>query len=306
MSSRYRLGLDLGGSQLTAVALDSDQQVCAERQVDAPRDDYHGLLSSLGAVVLALESELGAEGLPVGLGTACGVDPLTGGMRKSSRADLSETDLVRDLSTALGRDIRAARRAECMALSESVDGAGQGLASVFALTLGSGVGGGWAINERLVTGCNGIAGEWGHNNLPWPSASEIRQSPACWCGQQGCIDAWLSAPGMSADHVRRGGHTLSAREIIARAEGGERLAGATLRDWLSRLARALAMVVNLLDPHVIVCGGGLAEIRWLYSEIPKIWGQHILAPTIQTRLLPATDSAASCARGAARLWPIGG
>lgn len=299
-----RLGIDLGGSKIAGIVLGGNDTVCAERRLETPRNDYTATVAAVIELVGALETDVDVSGLPVGVGTPGSVVPASGRLHNANSQCLNGQALGADLRAALARDVRLANDADCLALSEAYDGAGAGLNDVFAVILGTGVGGGVVVNRRLVTGRNGLAGEWGHISLPWATAAEQRQPPHCWCGLHGCLEAWLSGPGMSADHLRRGGHELAAREIVARAEAGERLAGATLRAWLQRIARSLAMIVNLLDPEVIVVGGGLSRIRWLYSEVPKIWAEHAFTSTLETALRPALHGDASGVRGAARLWPL--
>lgn len=297
----FRLGVDLRDNGIAAIALDANGRLCAERVVETPAGGYRAAVSGIAEALVAIESDIGAAGMPVGVAIPGSVNPESARIRGCHLQWLNQAPLPADLETVVGRPVRVYNAADCLALSESFDGAAQYNHSVFAVVLDTGIGGGLAINSEPVRGHSGLAGVWGHNNLPWPTASEARQPPRCWCGLDGCVEAWLSGPGMSADYLRRGGHTLAAHEIVARAEGGERLAGATLRDWLARLARAFAMIINVVDPEVIVCGGSMADIRWLYSEIPKIWARHCFADSVATGLLPAHHGGQSSARGAARL-----
>ncbi|GAB3670333.1 ROK family protein [Salinisphaera aquimarina] len=299
-----RLGIDLGGTKIAGIILDGEDAVRVERRVDTPRGDYRATVAAIAALVDALEQEAGVRGLPLGLGSPGSVVADTGRIRNANSQCLNGQPLPADLKTALGREVRIANDANCLALSEAHDGAAADAGCVFGIILGTGVGGGVVVDGQVLTGRNRLAGEWGHISLPWPTSAEFRQPPRCWCGLASCLEAWLSGPAMSADHVRRGGHELAAHDIVARAEDGERLAGATLRAWLQRVARALAMVVNLLDPDAIVVGGGLSQIRWLYSEVPKIWAEHVFASAIDTPLRAALHGDASGVRGAARLWPI--
>ena len=302
-TSGLRLGIDLGGTKIEGTVIDAADQVCSQRRVDTPQGDYAATVAAVVDLVQALEQDVAVTGLPVGIGTPGSVDPRSGLLRNANSQCLNGRPLAVDLQSAIGRELRIANDADCLALSEALDGAGAGYASVFGVIMGTGVGGGVVIDGRLLTGCNGVAGEWGHIPLPWARAAEVRSAPRCWCGMDSCLETWLSGPAMTADHMRRGGHELSAHEIVERAEAGERLAGATLKAWLERVARALAMVINLLDPDVIVIGGGLSQIRWLYSEVPKVWAQHVFADQVDTPLCPAQHGAASGVRGAARLWP---
>lgn len=299
-----RLGVDLGGSKIAGVVLDAAGTVCLERRVDTPAGGYAQTVEAIVDLVQAMEQELGAPPLSLGVGTPGSVVPATGRLHNANSQSLNGKALGTDLAAALSREVRLANDADCLTLSEAEDGAGAAFDNVFGVILGTGVGGGLVMKDTLITGRNGLAGEWGHNCLPWPTSAEARQPPRCWCGLDGCIEAWLSGPGMTADHMRRGGYNIPARDIVERAEAGERLAGATLKVWLQRVARSLATVVNLLDPDVIVVGGGLSQIRWLYSEVPKIWAAHIFATSIDTPLVAAEHGDASGVRGAARLWPL--
>lgn len=300
--SGLRLGVDLGGTKIAGIVLDEYDQIVAEGRVDTPQGNYQATLDTIHALVLMLEEQACVHDLPLGIGTPGSEVPATGLIRNANSQCLNARPLRADLEQRLERRVRIANDADCLALSEAYDGAAVGAGSVFAVILGTGVGGGLLVDGCLLTGRNGLGGEWGHISLPWPTPGESRTAPHCWCGLAGCLETWLSGPAMSADHLRRGGLQLSAHEIVEKAEAGERLAGATLRAWLTRCARALAMVINLFDPDTIVVGGGLSQIRWLYSEIPKIWAEHVFAEAIDTPLLAARHGDASGVRGAARLW----
>lgn len=303
-SKGLRLGIDLGGTKIAGIVIDEDNAVRAERRLQTPQGDYRATVAAVAELVVALESEVGVDGLSVGVGTPGSMAPGRGVLRNANSQCLNGRPLERDLRDALCRDIRVANDADCLALSEAYDGAGADASHIFAAILGTGVGGGIVVNGALLVGANGLAGEWGHTPLPWARSGEVREAPRCWCGLDGCLETWLSGPAMSADHMRRGGPRLAAHEIVAAAEAGERLAGATLKSWLQRVARALAVVIDLLDPPVIVIGGGLSRIRWLYSEVPKIWTDHVFADAITTELRAAHHGDASGVRGAARLWPL--
>lgn len=298
-----RLGVDLGGSKIAGIVLDQDDQVLAEYRVVTPQGDYRATLAAVAAVVERLERDAGVQGLAVGIGTPGSVIPATGCMRNANSRCLNGQPLPRDLETVLQRRVRVANDADCLALSEAHDGAAAGAKSVFAVILGTGVGGGIVVDGQLVAGPNGLAGEWGHNPLPWPGADEL-DVPPCWCGLQGCNETWLSGPAMAADYRRRGGVALDAGAIVARVELGEALAEAALAAWCERLARALGQVVNLFDPHVIVVGGGLSQIKRLYVDVPRLWGRYVFADAVVTPLRPARHGDASGVRGAARLWRL--
>jgi len=212
--------------------------------------------------------------------------------------------LDRDLAQALGRQVRLSNDANCFAVSEAVDGAGAGAAVVFGVIVGTGTGAGIVVNGQPLTGPNAIAGEWGHNPLPWPRPQEL-PGPACYCGKQGCIETWLSGPGFAAAYAGMGGNKLTAEAIAGRAEQGEELAEMAMQAYVDRMARALASVINVLDPDVIVLGGGMSKIERLYSEVPRCWGQYVFSDRVDTRLLPPRHGDSSGVRGAAWLWPEG-
>lgn len=300
-----RVGVDLGGTKIAGIVLDADNRALAEHRIDTPQGDYRATIEAIAQLVEELEQRVGCDDLALGIGTPGSVVPATGLMRNANSQCLNGRPLQRDLEQRLVREVRIANDADCLAVSEAVDGAGRNAKTVFGIILGTGVGGAVVVDGQLLTGRNGLTGEWGHVSLPWPSASELRQAPRCWCGLHGCLEAWLSGPAMSVDYHQRGGLIQTpAQVIVERAGAGERLAGATLRAWLKRCARALAMVINLLDPDAIVIGGGLSQIRWLYSEVPKIWAEHAFASALDTPLLAAAHGDASGVRGAARLWPV--
>ncbi|WP_423823629.1 ROK family protein [Salinisphaera sp. SPP-AMP-43] len=301
--SPWRLGLDLGRSRLRGVVLDTDHRVVAQRQVATPEHDYRSLIGLIAELVKSLETEVGQAELPLGLAVPSGVSAASQRLRRGPMPLLNDRPLPADVSAATAREVRTGHAAGCRALAEAADGSLAGFERVFVASIGSSVSGALLLDGRLAGGPNGTAGAWGHTSLPWPNNIESRAFPECWCGQAGCIEAWVSGLGMSADHVRRGGHALTAEEIVERAEAGERLAGITLRDWLSRMARGLATLVNIVEPERIVVGGGLSRIRWLYSEVPKIWGQYCLSDRVGTEIVPATHGETAAAFGAALLWP---
>lgn len=300
---RCRLGIDLGGSKIAGVVLDAGDRVVAERRVVTPRGDYPATVAAVTELVAALERDAGVPGLPVGVGTPGSVVPATGRMHNANSRWLNGRALPRDLEAALGRRPRVANDADCLALSEALDGAGVGAASVFAVILGTGVGGGLVVDGHLVSGPNGLTGEWGHTPLPWARPDE-HGAGACWCGLSGCVETWLSGPGIVADFARRGGSAADARAVVAKARAGDTGAEASLAAWLDRLARALAQVINLFDPHAIVVGGGLSAVDRLYVEVPQLWQQYAFTDCVTTPLYPARHGDASGVRGAARLWPL--
>jgi fructokinase len=292
-----RIGIDLGGTKIEAIALGPGGAPLARRRVASPRDDYSGTIRAIAGLVAAIESECGRAG-SVGVGHPGSLAPGTGLMRNANSTWLNGRPLDCDLEAALSRPVRLANDADCFALSEAIDGAGAGAPSVFGVILGTGVGGGLVVNGRLVSGPNAITGEWGHNGLPWPEDDE-RPGPPCYCGRHGCIETFLSGPGFAADHGGGG----SAADIAADAGRGDARAIAALGRYERRLARALASVINVVDPYVIVLGGGLSGIERLYRAVPDAWGAWVFAAPVATRLLPPVHGDSSGVRGAAWLWP---
>jgi fructokinase len=296
-----RVGIDLGGTKIEGVALDAQGQELWRQRVWTPQGDYAGTLGAILGLVRAAEEALG-DRAQVGIGIPGSVSPLTGLVRNANSTCLNGQPLHQDLETRLGRPIRLENDANCLALSEATDGAGSGAPTLFAAILGTGVGGGIVAHGRLLTGINRIAGEWGHSPLPQPEAQDL-PPPACYCGRFGCIETYLSGPGLAADHARRQGGTLDAAAIGLAATAGDPACEASLQRYEARLARALAGVINLLDPDVIVLGGGLSRLERLYRNVPARWGAHIFSDQVATRLLPARYGDASGVRGAANLWP---
>jgi fructokinase len=270
--------------------------------VPTPRDDYHATLEAVCALVRDVEREAGG-GATVGVGMPGAISPATGVVKNANSVWLNGRPLAEDLARVLSRPLRFANDANCFALSEASDGAGAGARVVFGVILGTGVGGGLVLDRRVWTGPNAIAGEWGHNPLPWPEAGEW-PGPPCYCGKTGCIETFLSGPGLSRDLRAVTGEPADAATIVARAEAGDPAANAALDRYEDRLARALAGVVDVLDPDVIVLGGGMSNIARLYVEVPKRWGRYVFSDRVDTRLLPPVHGDSSGARGAAWLWTI--
>ncbi len=295
-----RIGIDLGGTKIEALALDEHGFGVARRRLPTPRDDYAGTLDALARVVAELEEEAGTTGT-LGIGMPGAISPATGLVKNANSTWLNGRSFRQDLEARLGRPVRLLNDANCLALSEATDGAAAGAAVVFGVILGTGVGGGIVVGGRPVLGANAIAGEWGHNPLPWPGDDE-RPGPPCYCGRSGCIETFLSGPGLAADHQRATGLALRAEDVVARALEGEPVAGASLARYEDRLARSLAGVINLLDPDVIVLGGGLSRVERLYTSVPEIWGRYVFSDRVETRLVPPRHGDASGVRGAARLW----
>jgi fructokinase len=295
-----RIGIDLGGTKIEAGAVDREGRVVLRRRVPTPAGDYAATIMTLVRLVAELEAELGQR-CAVGIGMPGALSPATGLVKNANSTCLIGKPFDRDLVTALGRPVRFANDANCFALSEAVDGAAAGAAIVFGAILGTGVGGGIVVHGRLLTGANAIAGEWGHSPLPWPHDDE-RPGPTCYCGRRGCIESFLSGRGLAEDYRQAGGEALDAEAVAARAAAGDGPAAASLARYEDRLARSLAVVINLLDPDVIVLGGGLGQIDRLYRQVPLRWGAYVFTDTVATRLVPPRHGAASGMRGAAWLW----
>ena len=301
MPEAFRIGVDLGGTKIEAAALNIDGGFRARRRITTPAGDYDGTIAAIAGLVAAIESDIGGTAT-VGVGIPGTIVAATGLVKNANSTCLNGRPLGRDVEAALGRPVRFANDADCFALSEATDGAAAGAGTVFGVILGTGVGGGLTIGGRLLTGANAIAGEWGHNPLPAPLPEEL-PGPACYCGRSGCIETFLSGPGLAADHRRHTGQVLIGPQIAAGADSGDPDCRATLDRYADRLARALAAVINIVDPHAIVLGGGLSALPSLYDAVPRRWGRHIFSDTVVTRLLPPLHGDASGVRGAAWLWP---
>ncbi len=296
-----RIGIDLGGSKIEAAALDDAGRELERCRLPTPAGDYGATVEAIRALVERIEGRLGRRGT-VGVGIPGTVSPATGLIKNANSTWLIGRPLDRDLGAALGRPVRLANDANCFALSEAADGAGAGAEVVFGVILGTGVGGGIVVGGRVMIGANAIAGEWGHNPLPRQRAEE-RPGPRCYCGRRGCIETFLSGSGLRQDHAAASGMALEPAEIVRRAGAGEAAAAATMARYEERLARGLAAVINLLDPDVIVLGGGLSQITRLYERVPLLWGAHVFSDRVDTKLRPPRHGSASGVRGAAWLWP---
>lgn len=295
-----RIGVDVGGTKIEAVALDDHGHERQRRRVATPRGDYGGTLTAIVELVATLERELGERG-SVGVGHPGVTSPATGKIKNSNSTCLNGQAFEQDLARALGRPVRLANDANCFAVSEATDGAAAGLPIVFGVILGTGVGGGVVIDGKPLTGANAIAGEWGHVPLPRMTDDE-RPGPRCDCGRLGCLESFLSGTGLARDHEKVTGEALTGAEIVTRAEAGDGRAQATLERHAERLARALAMVIDIIDPHAIVLGGGLSKIASLYTRVPQLWVPHVFSDRIDTKLLPPRFGDSSGVRGAAWLW----
>ncbi|MBL0290437.1 MAG: ROK family protein [Betaproteobacteria bacterium] len=299
----FRLGIDLGGTKIEIVALDAQGRELLRRRVPTPQGDYAATVAAVAALVAGVELELGGRG-SVGIGTPGSISRATGLLRGSNSVCLNGRPFRQDLANALGREIRITNDANCFALSEASDGAGAGAAVVFGAILGTGVGAGIVVRGVVLDGPNAIAGEWGHNPLPWPRDDE-RPGAMCFCGRPGCIETWVSGTGIERDHRQVAGAALKAPEIVARAAAGDAACAATLSRYEERLARALAHVINLLDPDVVVLGGGMSNVLRLYAEVPLLWGPWVFSDRVDTRLVRNLHGDSSGVRGAAWLWGAG-
>lgn len=303
-SSRPAIGVDLGGTKIEAIVLDPTGASLWRERVPTPAGDYRGTLAAVAALVARAESDLGLAGCTVGVGGP-GTSTAAGLIKNANSTCLNGQPLQRDLSEALHRPVRVANDANCLALSEATDGAAAGTSVSFSVILGTGIGAGIVVNGGLLTGANGLAGEWGHNPLPW-AADDERPGPPCYCGQRGCSETWLSGPGLARDHAAHGGEPLTAKQIGERAAQGDAACEASLQRYESRLARSLAQVINLLDPDVIVLAGGVSGLSRLIVNVPRIWGGFVfsggLKDTVRTRLVKSLHGDSSGVRGAAWLW----
>lgn len=295
-----RIGIDLGGTKIELIALAEAGGELLRRRAATPQGDYRATVLAVAQLVEQAEAELGRRG-SVGVGTPGAVSRATGLMKNCNSTCLNGRPLQADLQAALGREVRLANDANCFALSEATDGAAAGARVAFGVIVGTGCGGGVVVNRRSLTGANAIAGEWGHNPLPWPRDDERPGSP-CYCGKSGCIETWLSGPGLSRDLQAAAGLVLPAAEIAARAAAGDAACEAAMQRYEDRLARGLAHVINILDPEVVVLGGGLSNVARLYDNVPRIWGRYVFSDVVATRLLPPRYGDSSGVRGAAWLW----
>jgi fructokinase len=300
-----RIGVDLGGTKIEGIALDGAGRALARLRVPTPAGDYDATIRGVRDLVLGLEATAGGAG-SVGVGTPGSPSPQSGLMRNCNSVWLNGRALQADLEQALDRPVRLANDADCFALSEATDGAGAGARSVFGVILGTGTGGGIVVGGQLLAGPNGVAGEWGHNPLPWARDDE-RPGPPCYCGKRGCIETFLSGSGLSRAYAAGTGEEIAASEVARRADGaGEAAALAALETYADRLARGLASVINVLDPEVIVLGGGLSKLAGLYRRVPAVWGRYVFSDVVRTQLCAPVHGDAGGVRGAAWLWPAGG
>jgi fructokinase len=307
MAESIRVGLDLGGTKLEGIALDRNGVELARRRVPTPRGDYAATVEAVAALAEELERESrrgepsGPPEATVGVGMPGVISPATGLVKNANSTWLIGRPFAADLATRLGREVRCANDANCFALSEAVDGAAAGARTVFGVIVGTGTGGGIVVDGRVLIGANAIAGEWGHNPLPWPREGEW-PGPPCYCGRTGCIETFLSGPALERDYAAAGGDPIDAVAIAVRAASGDARAEQCLQRYDDRTARALASIVNVLDPDVIVLGGGMSNLDRLYANVPALWPPYVFSDAVTTRLVKARHGDSSGVRGAAWLW----
>ena len=298
-----RIGIDLGGTKIEGIALADDGRPLDRRRITAPRGNYDDTIRAIVGLVDAVESEVARGRGSIGVGIPGTISPATGLIKNANSTWLNGHPLDADLSRALGRPVRLANDANCFALSEAADGAAAGASIVFGVIIGTGTGGGVVVNGQIVAGANAIAGEWGHNPLPAPEDDE-RPGPPCYCGRSGCIETFLSGPALARDYISGGGDDLTAVDVAARADAGDPRAIAALERYERRFARAIASVINVIDPHVIVLGGGMSKTEALYPRLPNVVTKYVFSDVFETKIVPAKHGDSSGVRGAAWLWPL--
>ena len=297
-----RIGVDLGGTKIEIIALGDDGATALRRRVQTPVTDYAGTVRTIAELVQSVQSQIGTSAT-VGIATPGALSPQSGLLRNSNGVVLNGKPLDQDITSALGQPVRLENDANCLAMSEAADGAGAGSRVVFGAILGTGVGGGMVVDGKILTGLNRIGGEWGHNPLPWATDSE-HPGYKCYCGKCGCIETFLSGAGLTREHFSSSQKEFPAERIAAAEQAGEPHAVRALATYKNRLARSLAAVVNILDPDVIVLGGGISNIDMLYTGLPEFIGEHVFSDGIRTRVVRAAHGDSSGVRGAAWLWPI--
>lgn len=308
-----RIGIDLGGTKIEAIVLEPDGGIRVRQRVDTPRDDYRGLLETVAQLLADIENDAGIAGskLPVGIGTPGAISLATGRMKNCNTTCLNDMPLVEDLHARLERPVRIANDADCFALSEAVDGAGAGARSVFGVILGTGVGGGLCYEQRLLKGVNAICGEWGHTTLPLnayrPGTASAAYAPLpgyrlCYCNRFDCVESWLAGPALERSYADSTGEPLAAPKIVELAESGDERAGAIVDQYANLLALGLSTVINIVDPDVIVLGGGMSNTGVLYTLVPEYLPRYVFSDRIDTRIARAVHGDSSGVRGAAWLW----
>jgi len=297
-----RIGIDLGGTKIEIIALDNTGATLARERVATPAGDYDGTIRAIGDLVLGVEARLGQRGT-VGIATPGALSSKTGVLKNSNSVVLIGKPIDRDIGASIGRPIRIENDANCFALSEAADGAAAGARTVFGVILGTGVGGGLVVNGQVLTGRNNIAGEWGHNPLPWPKPSEL-PGHTCYCGKCGCIETFLCGAGLAREYALHAAEPLAAHDVAAAAAAGDATARAAVAIYQERLARGLATVINIFDPEAIVLGGGVSNIDMLYEGLSELIGLYAFSDAIDTKIVRAVHGDSSGVRGAAWLWPI--
>ncbi|MDH5407835.1 MAG: fructokinase [Gammaproteobacteria bacterium] len=296
-----RIGIDLGGTKIEGIALDTQGAELFRQRVATPQHDYKATVKAICDLVEAVETETKQTGT-VGMGIPGAISPATGLVKNANSTWLIGQPLKQDLESQLDREVRIANDANCFAVSEATDGAAKHANVVFGVIIGTGTGGGICINKQTLIGANAIGGEWGHNPLPWPQTDEL-PGHQCYCGQYGCIETWLSGPGFARDHLQHSDEKLTAPEIVQAALSGNEKAEQSLQRYEHRMARALASIINVIDPDVIVLGGGMSNIDRLYKTVPELWKEFVFSDRVATRLVSPIHGDSSGVRGAAWLWP---
>jgi fructokinase len=300
MDNSIRIGIDLGGTKTEVIALSETGETLLRERVPSVADDYQATLATIAQLVKQAEQTIKTKAT-IGIGTPGAISPSTGLLKNSNSTWLNGKPLQKDIENLLQRPVRMANDANCFVLSEAIDGAAKDGKVVFGVIVGTGTGGGVVVNKQILTGPNAIAGEWGHNPMPWPQADEL-PGPACYCGRRGCIETFLSGPGFAREFFNLSGIQYSAKEIVQQAEAGDLDCNAALKRYEGKMARALAHVINILDPDIIVLGGGMSNIQRLYTNVPQLWGEYVFSDTVTTRLMSPKHGDSSGVRGAAWLW----
>jgi fructokinase len=295
-----RIGIDLGGTKMEGIALEDNGEITYRERIDTPRDDYAATVNALCQLVHTIEQQTGKQG-SIGIGIPGTISPATGLVKNANSTWLIGQALNKDLEQQLQRPVRIANDANCFAVSEANDGAAAGAEIVFGVIIGTGTGGGICVNGRPLVGANAIGGEWGHNPLPWPQPDEL-PGPKCYCGLHGCIETWLSGTGFANRFREQSGKSLSAPKIIDLVEQGDKQAELALQQYEQRMARGLASIINVVDPDVIVLGGGMSNVQRLYDNVPKLWDAYVFSDRVDTKLVPPQHGDSSGVRGAAWLW----
>lgn len=295
-----RIGIDLGGTKIEGIALNENGVELLRQRIDTPQGDYGATIDAIVTLVQLLEAET-EQTCTVGIGIPGAISPATDLVKNANSTWLIGKPLHSNLQQALSRPVRIENDANCFVVSEATDGAASGADVVFGVIIGTGTGGGIYVRGKDIIGTNAIAGEWGHNPLPWPTPAEY-PGRECYCGKLGCIETWLSGPGFSNDHQMHGGKGNTARDIVILAEQGDEVANASIQRYEDRMARALATVINIIDPDMIVLGGGMSNVTRLYNNVPKIWGKYVFSDQVATKLVPPFHGDSSGVRGAAWLW----